>query len=82
MACRVEEKFLIPRKQGANVTREKGYSTPLPQPTRLTPQKIEEKLINYCVSIVIENIAKDINVVKRNCSIVKVQVRKKRMNLY
>lgn len=23
LACRVEEKFLIPRKQGANVTREK-----------------------------------------------------------
>ena len=40
LACRVEEKFLIPRKQGANVIREKGYSTPsLPQPTRLTPRK-------------------------------------------
>ena len=43
LAHKVEE-FLIPRKQGANVTKEIGYSTPsLPQPTRLTPQKIEEK---------------------------------------
>ena len=41
---RVEEKFLISRKQEANVTRDKGYSIPyLAQPTRLTPQKIEEK---------------------------------------
>ena len=44
LAHKVEEKLLIPRKKGANVTREKGYSTPsLPQPTRLTPQQIEEK---------------------------------------
>ena len=44
LAPRVEEKFLISRKQGANVAKEKGYSTPyLPQPTRLTPQQIEEK---------------------------------------
>ena len=27
LAHKVEEKFLIPRKQGANVTRDKGYST-------------------------------------------------------
>ena len=40
LARRVEEKYLIPKKQGANVTREKGYST---QPTKLTPQKIKEK---------------------------------------
>ena len=44
LARRVEEKFLISRKKGANVEREKGYSTPyLPQPTRLTPQQIAEK---------------------------------------
>ena len=44
LAHRVEKKFLISRKQGTNVTRDKGYSTPyLPQPTRLTPQQIEEK---------------------------------------
>ena len=44
---RVEEKFLISRKQGAKVTRDKEYSTPyLPQPTRLTPQQIEEKREN------------------------------------
>ena len=44
LARMVEEKFLISRKKGDNVEREKGYSTPyLPQPTRLTPQKIEEK---------------------------------------
>lgn len=30
----------------------------------------------------IENIVKDINVVKINCSILKVQVRKKRMSPY
>ena len=36
LAHRVEEKFLIPRKQGDNVTREKGYSTlSLPKPTML-----------------------------------------------
>ena len=47
MERRVEEKFLISRKQGANVAKEKGYSTPyLPQPTRLTPQQIEEKREN------------------------------------
>jgi hypothetical protein len=44
LARRVEEKFLISRKQGANLAKEKGYSTPyLPQPTRLTPQQIAEK---------------------------------------
>ena len=44
LAHRAEEKFLISRKQGANVAKEKGYSTPyLPQPTRLTPQQIAEK---------------------------------------
>ena len=44
LACRVEDKFLIPRKQGDNVTREKCYSTPYhPQTTRLTPQQIHEK---------------------------------------
>ena len=72
---------MIPRKQGDNVTREKGYSTqPLPQPIRLTPQKIEEKREKGCFSIMIVNIIKDINVVKINCSILKVQVRKKRMS--
>ena len=44
LACKVEEKFLILRKQGANMTREKVYSTHyLPQPTSSTPQKNEEK---------------------------------------
>ena len=44
LVCKVEDRFLIPKKQGANVTGEKGYSTPsLPQLTRLTPQQIEEK---------------------------------------
>jgi hypothetical protein len=43
LARRVEEKYLIPKKQGANITRKKEFSTPyLPQPTRLTPQQIEE----------------------------------------
>ena len=35
-----------------------------------------------CVSIAIENIVEDINVVKINCSILKVLVRKKRMSPY
>ena len=44
LAHKVEEKYLIPRKQGTNVTRDKGYSTPyLPQPTRLTPNKLRRK---------------------------------------
>ena len=47
LACRVKEKFLIPRKKGANVIREKWYSThSLSQSTRLTPQQIEEKREN------------------------------------
>ena len=41
LAHRVEEKFFIPRKQEANVTREKCYSTPYHlQPNMLTPQQI------------------------------------------
>ena len=44
LASRVEENFLISRTQGANVTRDKIYSTHyLPQPTKLTLQQIEKK---------------------------------------
>ena len=83
LARRVEDKFLIPRKQGDNVTRDEGYSTPyLPQPTRLTPQQIEEKRAKGLCFNCDRKYSRGHKCSERNCSILKVQGRKKRMSPY
>ena len=44
LARKIESKFMVTRKLTTNIYKDGSVATPrLPQPTRLTPQKLEEK---------------------------------------
>ena len=62
-----ESKIMAARKPTTHIFKDGGVATPrLPQPTRLTPQKLEEKEQKGFATVVIENTLKVISVLRRN----------------
>ena len=57
-------------------------SPSLPQPTKLTPKKLEQKEKKGFVTVVIENTLKVISVLRRNYFTENVKRRKKRINKF
>ena len=69
MARKVERKNMETRKSTTHNYKDASVVTPsLPQPTRLTPQKLEEIKKKGVVIVVIENTLKVISVLRRNYS--------------
>ena len=64
----LESKIMATRKSTPhNYNNESVVSPSLPQPTRVTPQQLEEKIAKTCfATVVIENTLKGISVLRRN----------------
>ena len=67
LARKIECKIMATRKPTTHIYKYGSVATPrLPQPTRLTPQKLEEKEKKGFAIVVIENTIKVISVLRRN----------------
>ena len=67
LARKIEFKIMATRKPTTHIYKYGNVSTPrLRQPTRLTPQKLEEKREKGFATVVIANTLKVISVLRRN----------------
>jgi len=67
LARKIERKIMATKKSTTHNYKDGSVVSPsIPQPTRLTPQQLEEKEKNRFVTIVIENTLKVISVLRRN----------------
>ena len=82
VARKVESKNLVMATRRATPNTSKESHVPsinTPQPTRLTPQKLEERRANIYSLIVIESIVRYISVVRRSYSIYTLKGKKQRI---